>query len=99
VALETLFVTSLAVSYSLYSGKTSVSLIGSFATFYFIQVLSENANLEFLPPIAFRNQADFLFTFSSARFADITSLLVAPVASAVLILFSYLYFSRRMQAT
>jgi ABC-type transport system involved in multi-copper enzyme maturation permease subunit len=97
VALETLFVTSLAVSFSLYSGKASVSLIGSFVTFYFIQVLSENANLEFLPPIAFRNQADFLFVSSTTRFADMTSLLAAPVASAVLILLSYVYFSRRMQ--
>jgi len=99
VALETLFITSLAVSFSLYSGKASVSLIGSFATFYFIQVLSENANLEFLPPIAFRNQADFLFAFSATKSAEVTSLLAAPVASAVLLLFSYLYFSRRLQVS
>lgn len=96
-ASETFFVTSLAVAFSLYSGKASVSLIGSFATFYFVQVLSENANLKFLPPIAFREQASFLFAITFSKSVDIAGLIAVPIASVLLTFFSYLYFSRRMQ--
>lgn len=96
-ALQSLFMISVAISFSLYSGKTSVSLIGSFATIYLIQLLSESANLEFLPPISFREQASFLFSKAFPKLSQLPNFLTIPLVSVFLIIFSYLFFSRRLE--
>ena len=95
--LQSLFMMSVTISFSLYSGKTSVSLIGSFATIYLIQLLSESANLEFLPPISFREQAYFLFSKTTPELSQLPSFLTLPLVSVFLIIFSYLFFSRRLE--
>lgn len=96
-ALQSLFMISVTISFALYSGKTSVSLIGSFATIYLIQLLSESAKLEFLPPIAFREQASFLFFKSAPKLSQLPNFLTLPLVSVFLIIFSYLFFSRRLE--
>jgi len=89
-----LFMVSLTVSFSLFSAKASVSLVGSFATIYLIQLLSTTANLKFLPPICFREQAMSLF---DSRHPDLTNILTVPLISVFLVILSYLYFSRRLE--
>jgi len=96
-ALQSLFVISVTISFSLYSRRTSVSLVGSFATIYLIQLLSESANLKFLPPICFREQASFLFSRSIPELSQLPSFLTIPLVSVFLIIFSYLFFSRRLE--
>ncbi len=96
-ALQSLFVVSVTISFSLYSRKTSVSLVGSFATIYLIQLLSESANLKFLPPICFREHASFLFSRPTPELSQLPSFLTIPLVSAFLIIFSYLFFSRRLE--
>jgi ABC-type transport system involved in multi-copper enzyme maturation permease subunit len=95
--LQSLFLISIGISFSLYSGKTSVSLIGSFAIFYIFQLLSENANLEFLPPTAFREQAYFILSKTSPSISELPNFLILPLISVFFIVFSYLFFSRRLE--
>ncbi|MCD6241808.1 ABC transporter permease subunit [Candidatus Bathyarchaeota archaeon] len=95
--LQSLFMVSITISFSLYSGKTSVSLIGSFATLYLIQLLSESANLEFLPPISFRQQISFLFSKTAANLSQLPNFLTIPIVSLFLIVLSYLFFTRRLE--
>ena len=96
VALQSLFMVSIAVSFSLYTGKTSVSLVGSFATISLIQLLGESADLKFLPPTSFRELASFLFT-PTPKFSQFSNFAAIPITSAFLIIFSYLFFSRRLE--
>lgn len=96
-ALQSLFMVSVTISFSVYSGRTSVSLIGSFAMIYLIQLLSESANLEFLPPIAFREQTSFLFSKTLPKLSQFPNFLTIPLVSVLLISFSYLFFSRRLE--
>lgn len=96
-ALQSLFMLSVTISFSLYSARTSVSLIGSFATIYLIQLLSESANLEFLPPISFREQASFLFSNTLPKLSQLPNFLIIPLVSVFLIVCSYLFFSRRLE--
>lgn len=96
-ALQSLFLISVTISFSIYSGRTSVSLIGSFATIYLIQLLSESANLEFLLPISFREQASFLFSKTLPELSQLPNFLTIPLVSVFLIIFSYLFFSRRLE--
>ena len=95
--LQSLFMISVTISFSLYSGKTSVALIGSFAAIYLIQLLSESANLEFLPPISFKEQASFLFSKTLPKLSQLPNFLTIPLVSVFLIIFSYLFFSRRLE--
>jgi len=95
--LQSLFMISVTISFSLYSGKTSVALIGSFAAIYLIQLLSESANLEFLPPISFREQASFLFSKSLPKLSQLPNFLTIPLVSVFLIICSYFFFSRRLE--
>lgn len=95
--IESLFVISVTIFFSLYSGKTSVSLIGSFTIIYFIQLLSESANLEFIPPIYFRKLVSLLFSTISFTHYEILNFLSIPLASVFLIILSYLFFSRRLE--
>lgn len=96
VALQSLFMVSIAVSFSLYSRKTSVSLVGSFATIYLIQLLGESANLKFLPPRSFRELASFLLA-SPPNFSQFLNFAAIPITSAFLIIFSYLFFSKGLE--
>jgi ABC-type transport system involved in multi-copper enzyme maturation permease subunit len=97
-ALETLFMTSIMVTFSLFSKKAALSLIGSFATIYLLQILSENVNLGFLPPISFRQQASFLFSpVATFDLEQLLNILITPIISVLLIIVSYLYFSRRLE--
>ena len=95
--LQSLFMISVTISFSIYSGKTSVSLIGSFATLYLIQLLSQSAKLEFLPPISFREQVSFLFSTMPLNLSEVLNFLTIPLASILLIIFSYIFFSRRLE--
>jgi len=99
-ALETFFVVSVTVSFSLFSRKTSISLVGSFATLYIVQLLSGTSGLTFLPPASFQNQSSSMFALSSSPFANLFALpqfFAVPLFSAVLTVVSYIYFSRRME--
>lgn len=96
-ASETFFVVSLTVAFSIFSRKTSVSLVGSFATLYIIQLLSETANLPFLPPISFRAQAGFLFSRVGSILPQFANFMTIPIVSAVLTLVSCIYFLRRLE--
>jgi ABC-type transport system involved in multi-copper enzyme maturation permease subunit len=98
-ALETFFVVSVTVSFSLFSRKASISLVGSFATLYIVKLLSERA-LAFLPPASFQKQSSSMFALSSSPFANFFGLpqfFAVPLFSAVLTVLSYVYFSRRLE--
>lgn len=94
---QSLFVISVAVSFSLYSANTSISLIGSFATLYLIQLLGESTNLEFLPPTSLRQQALYILSMPTPNLSQLPNFLATPLISVFLIILSYLYFSRRLQ--
>ncbi len=96
-ALECFFVISLAVSFSIFSEKASVSLIGSFVMIYVLQLVSGSVGLSYLPPTSFREQASMLFLSIPPQFSDLLDLAVAPMTSALLVVFSYVYFSRRLE--
>ncbi len=95
-ASECLFVISIAVSFSLFTGKVSLSMVGSSAIVYLIQMLSETGDIEFLPPTAFREQVSFLFRKTPSP-PNFLTLSVTPLISTLLIVLSYLYFSRRLE--
>lgn len=99
-ALETFFVVSVTVSFSLFSRKASISLVGSFATLYIVQLLSRTSGLTFLPPASFQDQSSSMFALSSSPFANFFGLpqfFAVPLFSAVLTVLSYVYFSRRLE--
>jgi ABC-type transport system involved in multi-copper enzyme maturation permease subunit len=99
-ALETFFVVSVTVSFSLFSRKASISLVGSFATLYIVQLLSRTSGLTFLPPASFQDQSSSMFALSSSPFANFFGLpqfFAVPLFSAVLTVLSYIYFSRRLE--
>jgi ABC-type transport system involved in multi-copper enzyme maturation permease subunit len=98
-ALETFFIVTLTVSFSIFSKKASVSLVGSFAAVYIIQLLSETANLTFLPPTSFYGQVYFLFSRSGPKLSGLPDFLVIPFVSTFLAIISYVYFSRRLELT
>lgn len=95
--LECFFIVSLTISFSVFSGKASISLIGSFVVIYVLQLLSESTTLSFLPPTSFKEQASMLFSLNTPQFFDILNFMVTPLISTFLIVFSYLYFSRRLE--
>lgn len=95
-ALESFFITSLAVSFSIFSRKASISLVCSFATVYIIQLLSQTEGLTFLPPAAFYWQVEFLFSYSQ-KLSALPYFLSIPIISILLTVFSYIYFSRRLE--
>lgn len=97
-ALESFFVVSFMVSFSILSRRTAISLIGSFATIYSIQLLSEAANLPFLPPASFYGQVEYLFSRISPTL-NLSDFLMSPIVAAILIIISYIYFSRRLELT
>ncbi|MEM3627001.1 MAG: ABC transporter permease subunit [Candidatus Bathyarchaeia archaeon] len=96
-ALECFFMASLTTSFSIFSEKASVSLIGSFAIIYILQLLSESVRLPYLPPISFKEQAFTLFSSTPPQFYDILNFASTPIISTFLILLSYIYFSRRLE--
>ena len=98
-ALETFFIVTLTVSFSIFSKKASVSLVGSFAAVYIIQLLSETANLTFLPPTSFYGQVYFLFSRVGPKLSGLPDFLVIPFVSTFLAIISYVYFSRRLELT
>lgn len=98
-ALECFFIVSLTISFSLFSGKASVSLVGSFVIIYVLQLLSESVRLPYLPPTSFREQAFMLFSSNTPQFSDILNFAVSPMISTFLIVLSYIYFSRRLEIT
>lgn len=96
-ALESFFIVSLTVSFSIFSRKASISLVGSFATVYIIQLLSQNENLTFLPPAAFYLHVEFLFSYTGPKISALSDFLIIPVVSTLMTIFSYIYFSRRLE--
>jgi len=99
-ALESFFIVSLTVTFSILSKKASVSLVGSFATIYIIQLLSQTENLTLLPPRAFSWELEFLFPLSYIGRYNLSMLpnfLIMPIVSILLTIFSYIYFSRRLE--
>jgi ABC-type transport system involved in multi-copper enzyme maturation permease subunit len=94
-ASEAFFVVSLAVAFSIFSKKASISLVGSFATLYTIQLASQTANLTYLPSASFGYQIGFLFSIGQTP--DLLNLLAVPLASAFLTIISYVYFARRLE--
>jgi ABC-type transport system involved in multi-copper enzyme maturation permease subunit len=95
--LEALLIVSIAVSFSILSRKTSVSLVGSFATLYILQLLSDSAGMTYLPPQSFSWQAVFLFSRTGIKLSELPIFMITPIASIVLIAISYIYFSRRLE--
>lgn len=98
-ALESFFIISLTVSFSIFSRKASISLVGSFATVYIIQLLGETANLTFLPPASFYGQVEFLFSRIAPELSELSNFLTIPLVSTFLTIISYVYFSRRLELT
>jgi ABC-type transport system involved in multi-copper enzyme maturation permease subunit len=96
-AMESFFITSLTVCFSIFSKKASISLIGSFATIYIIQLLGESANLTFLPPSSFYAQVGFLLDLTGPKLSLLPYVLVTPLVSAALAIIAYVYFSRRLE--
>jgi ABC-type transport system involved in multi-copper enzyme maturation permease subunit len=96
-ALESFFITSLTVCFSIFSKKASTSLVGSFATIYIIQLLSESANLTFLPPSSFYVQVEFLLERTGPKLSLLPDFLITPLVSAALAIVAYVYFSRRLE--
>ncbi len=98
-ASESFFIVSLTVSFSIFSKKASTSLVGSFATVYIIQLLSDATNLNFVPPESFYGQVEFLFSRIGPKLSELPNFLTIPLASIILIIISYVYFSRRLEVT
>lgn len=98
-ALESFFIVSLTASFSIFSRRASISLVGSFATVYIIQLLGEAANLTLLPPASFYGQVEFLFSRIGPRLSELPDFLVIPLVSTFLTIISYVYFSRRLELT
>jgi len=96
-ALESFFIVSLTVSFSIFSRRASISLVGSFATVYIIQLLSQTENLTFLPPAAFYWHVEFLFSHTGPKLSALPNFLVLPIVSTLLTIISYIYFSRRLE--
>jgi ABC-type transport system involved in multi-copper enzyme maturation permease subunit len=96
-ASEAFFVVSLTVSFSVFSRKASVSLVGSFATLYVIQLASQTTNLAFLPPASFYQQVEILLSSMGPKLSDLFDFLTIPLVSVFLIAVSYIYFSRRLE--
>jgi len=99
-ALEAFFVVSVTVSFSIFSRKASVSLVGSFAALYIVQLLSGTSGMTFLPPTSFDLQARSMFSphsISFPRFYAFPDFLIVPIASAVLTITSYIYFSKGLE--
>jgi ABC-type transport system involved in multi-copper enzyme maturation permease subunit len=92
---EAFFVVSFTVSFSIFSRKASVSLVGSFATLYIIQLASQTAGAGFLPPSSFMAQTEFLLRNSANQSA--INLIIVPLVSVLLTVASYVYFSRRLE--
>jgi ABC-type transport system involved in multi-copper enzyme maturation permease subunit len=97
-ALESFFIVSFMVSFSIFSRRTAISLIGSFATIYILQLLGEAANLTFLPPASFYEQVEYLFSWTSPKL-DLMTFLINPIVATILVITSYIYFSRRLELT
>lgn len=97
--LESFSLVSLTVTFSIFTKKTSISLVGSFATLYGIQLFSQTANLTFLPPPCFYVQVEYLFSRIAPGLSELPSFLANPLISAALTIISYLYFSRRLEVT
>jgi ABC-type transport system involved in multi-copper enzyme maturation permease subunit len=103
-ASESFFIVSLTVAFSIFSRKASVSLVGSFATVYMLQLLGDATNISFLPPISFGVQVDFLFRkvfypIGGPQLSGLPNFLVMPIASLLLTVVCYVYFSRRLELT
>jgi len=98
-ALESFFIVSLTVSFSIFSRTPSISLVGSFATVYIVQLLGETANLTFLPPASFYGQVEFLFSRIAPKLSELPDFLFIPLVSTSLTMISYVYFSRRLELT
>lgn len=98
-ALESFFIVSLTVSFSIFSRRTSISLVGCFATVYIVQLLGDTANLTFLPPTSFHWQLAFLFSRIAPKLSELPDFLVNPLAATFLTIISYVYFSRRLELT
>jgi ABC-type transport system involved in multi-copper enzyme maturation permease subunit len=96
-ASEAFFVVSLTVSFSIFSRKASVSLVGSFATLYIIQLASQTTNLVFLPPASFYQQVEILLSSMGPKLSDLFNFLTIPLISVFLMAISYIYFSRRLE--
>jgi ABC-type transport system involved in multi-copper enzyme maturation permease subunit len=95
-ALETFFMVSVTVSFSVFSKKASMSLVGSFAALYILQLLSQTASIAYIPPASFYSQVEMLFGgsgFLARLFESLPSLIFA----AGLAVASYVYFSRRLE--
>ncbi len=95
-ALETFFMVSVTVSFSVFSKKASISLVGSFATLYVLQLLSQTASIIYIPPASFFSLVELLFAGSGflARLYESLPSLVFALGLAVA---SYVYFSRRLE--
>ena len=98
-ALESFFIVSLTVFISIFTKKASISLVGSFATIYIIQLVSEAANLTFLPPASFSGHVEYLFSYIAPKLSELPNFLVIPLVSASLTIIAYVYFSRRLEVT
>jgi len=94
-AMETFVIVSVTVSFSIFSRKASVSLVGSFATLYILQLLSQTSGLSYLPPASFYSQVELLFHAGSLSMLFNSS--ISLVFAAFLAVASYLYFSRRLE--
>ena len=98
-ALESFFIISFMVSFSIFSRKTSISLVGSFATIYVIQLLGEAANLTFLTPASFYGQVEYLFSLTPPKLSELPAFLINPIVATIMMAVSYIYFSRRLALT
>ena len=95
-ALETFFIISVTVPFSIFSKKASMSLVGSFASLYILQLLSQTAGISYFPPASFYNQVELLFA-GSGFLARLFNSLPSLVFAAGLTVASYVYFSRRLE--
>ena len=98
-ALESFFIVSITVFISIFTKKASISLVGSFATIYIIQLVSEEANLTSLPPASFYGHVEYLFSQIAPKLSELPNFLVIPLISASLTIIAYVYFSRRLEVT
>jgi ABC-type transport system involved in multi-copper enzyme maturation permease subunit len=96
-ALETFFIVGVTVSFSIISKKASVSLVGSFATLYVLQLVSQTAGLSYLPPGSFYSQVELLFGETGSNLAFLLDSLPSLIVAAFLTVVSVIYFSRRLE--
>ncbi len=96
-ALETFFIVSFTVSFSIFSKKASVSLVGSFAILYVLQLVSQTTGLAYVPPGSFYSQVELLFAWTGLNLSRLPESMPSLVFAAFLIIVSYVYFSRRLE--